>query len=113
MFKLNEKYEINRDILKCDYIRYTPSELSRINTANSQSYINIPRADAVNSLLNSSLDLNFDVFHADNPDNRYADDDDIRLVNLEPIAFFSNYKLTSSNGKHIEEISHAHFLLRV
>ena len=28
MFKLNEKYEINRDILKCDYIRYSPSEIS-------------------------------------------------------------------------------------
>ena len=109
MFKLNEKYKINRDTLKCDYIRYTPSDLSTINTANSQSYINIPRADAVNSLLKIYLDLNFDVFHADNSDNRYADDDDLRLVNLGPIASFSNYKLTSSNGKHIEEISHAHF----
>ena len=27
MFKLNEKYEINRDNLKCDYIRYSPSEI--------------------------------------------------------------------------------------
>ena len=36
MFKLNEKYGINRDILKCDYIRYSPSEISTINTANSQ-----------------------------------------------------------------------------
>ena len=36
MFKLNEKYEINGDILKCDYIRYSPSEISTINTANSQ-----------------------------------------------------------------------------
>ena len=41
MFKLNEKYEINRDILKCDYIRYSPSEISTINTTNSQVYINI------------------------------------------------------------------------
>ena len=42
MFKLNEKNEINRDILKCDYIRYSPSEISTINTADSQVYINIP-----------------------------------------------------------------------
>ena len=96
------------DILKCDYIRYSPSELSLINTANSQSYINIPRGDSVISLLNSFLDLNFDVFHAANPDNRYADGDDIRLVNLGPIALFSNYKLTSSNEKPIEEINNAH-----
>ena len=108
MFKLSEKYDINRDILKCEYIQYSPSELSMINTANSQSYINIPRRDAVNSLLNSLFDLNFDVFHAANPDNRYADGDDIRLVNLGSIALFSNYKLTSSNGKLIEENNNAH-----
>ena len=42
MFKLNEKYEIIRNILKCDYIRYSPSEVSTIKTANSQKYNNIP-----------------------------------------------------------------------
>ena len=110
MFKLNEKYEINRDILKCDYIRYSPSEISTINTANSQVYINIPREDSVISLLNSYLELNFDVLHAAAPNNRYADGNDIRLVNLGPIALFSNYKLTSSSGKHLENIDHAHIV---
>ena len=28
MFKLSDKYEVNRDILKCDYIRYSPSDIS-------------------------------------------------------------------------------------
>ena len=79
-----------------------------MNTGNSQSYINIPRGDAVNTLLNNLLDLNFDVFHAVKPDNRYADGDDLRLVKLRPIALISNYKLASSNGNHLEEISHAH-----
>ena len=110
MFKLNEKYEINRDILKCDYIRYSPSEISTINTANSQVYINIPREDSVISLLNSYLELNFDVLHAAAPNNRYADGNDIRLVNLGPIALFSNYKLTTSSGKHLENIDHAHIV---
>ena len=55
MFKLNEKYEINRNILKCDFIRYSPSEISGINTPNSQICINIPREDSVVSLLNSYL----------------------------------------------------------
>ena len=41
MFKLSEKYEIDRKILKCDYIRYSPSEISTINTPNSQIYISI------------------------------------------------------------------------
>ena len=107
MFQLIDKYEINRDILKCDYIRYSPSEISRINTANSRIHINIPREDSVISLLNSYLDLNFDVLHAAT-NNRYADGNDIRLVNLAPIALFSNYKLTTSSGKHLEDISHAH-----
>ena len=109
MFKLNEKYEINRDILKCDYIRYSPSEICTIKTANSQVYINIPREDSVISLLNSYLELNFDVLHAAT-NNRYVDNNDIRLVNLGPIALFSNYKLTTSSGKHLENIDHAHIV---
>ena len=109
MFKLSENYEIDRRILKCDYIRYSPAEISTINTANSQIYINIPREDSVISLLNSYLELNFDVLHAaDN--NRYVDGNDIKLVNLGPIALFSNYKLTTSSGKHLEDISHAHIV---
>ena len=109
MFKLSEKYEINRDILKCDYIRYSPSEISAINTPNSQVYINIPREDSVISLLNSYINLNFDVLHA-RTNNRYVNDNDIRLVNLGPIALFSNYKLTTSSGKHLENIDHAHIV---
>ena len=109
MFKLNEKNEINRDILKCDYIRYSPSEISTINTTNSQVYINIPREDSVISLVNNYLELNFDVLHA-GTNNRYVDGNNIRLVNLGPIALFSNYKLTTSSGKHLENIDHAHIV---
>ena len=109
MFKLSENYSINRDIKKCDYIRYSPSEKSTINTANSQVYINIPREDSVISLLNSYLELNFDVLHAAT-NNRYVDGNDIRLVNLGSIGLFSNYKLTTSSGKHLENIDHAHIV---
>ena len=107
MFKLNENYEVDRRILKCDYIRYSPAETSTINTPNSHIYINIPREDSVISLLNSYLDLNFEVIkRADH--SRHANGNDIRLVNLGPIALFSNSKLTTSSGKHLEDISHAH-----
>ena len=109
MFKLNENYEVDRRILNCDYIRYSPAEISTINTANSQIYINIPREVSVISLLNSYLELKFDVLNAAN-NNRYVDANDIRLVNLGPIALFSNYKLTTSSGKQLEEISHAHIV---
>ena len=109
MFKLSENYEIDRRILKCDYIRYSPAEISTINTANSQTYINIPREDSVISLLNSYLELNFDVLKAATND-RYANTDDIRLTNLGAIASFSVYKLVTASSKHLEEITHAHFV---
>ena len=109
MFKLNEKNEINRDILKCDYIRYSPSEINTMNTANSQVYINIPREDSVISLLNGYLELKFDVLNAAN-NNRYVDGNDIKLVILGPIALFSKYKLITSSGKYLENIDHAHIV---
>ena len=62
MFKLNDKYEVDQKILKCDYIRYSPAETCTINTPNSQIYIKIPREYSAISLLNSCyLDLNFEV----------------------------------------------------
>ena len=109
MFKLSENYEIERRILKCDFIRFSPAEISTINTANSQIYINIPTEDSVVALLNSYLELNFDVLQAAT-NNRCVDANDIRLVNLGPIALFSKYNLTTLSGKHLEEISHAHIV---
>ena len=109
MFKLSENYEVDRKISKSDFIRYSPAEICTINTANSQIYINIPREDSVISLLNSYFELNFDVLQTATS-NRYTDANDIRLVNLGPIALFTNYKLTTSSGKHLEEISHAHIV---
>ena len=60
-------------------------------------------------MLNSYLEFNFDVLHAAT-NNRYVDNSDIRLVNLGPTALFSKYKLTTSSGKHLEKISHAHIV---
>ena len=109
MSKLNEKYEVDRRILKCDYIRYSPSEISTINTPNSQIYINFARGDSVKCLLGSLLRLNFVVLHAVT-NNRYTDGDDIRLVNEGPIVLFNIYKLQSSSGKHSEEMNLAHIV---
>ena len=95
MFKLNGNYEVDRKIVQCDYIRYSPAEIPLIDTANFQIYINIFREDSGISLLNSYLELNFEVVKkADN--SRYGNGDDIRLVNPATIALFSNLKLTVS-----------------
>ena len=109
MFKLSEKDEIDRKSLNYEYIKYSPSEISAINTPNSQMYINITREDSVICLLNSFLELNFDVLQAA-PGNRYADANDIRLINRGVIALFSIYILTTSSGKHLEEIILAHVI---
>ena len=39
---------------------------------------------------------------------RYADGDQIGIVNLGPIALYKKYRLTSSSGKAIEKIDNAH-----
>ena len=109
MFKLIEKYKVNRIIVKYDYIRYSPSELRTVNTANSQIYNNIPREVSVTPLLESYLELNFDVLHAATG-NSYTDGNDIELVNLGPVALSGSYKLTKSSGKHLEDFSHAHLV---
>ena len=60
-------------------------------------------------MLNSYLGLNFEVIKKAD-DSRYANSNDKKLVNLGPIALFSNFKLTTSSGKHIEDISHVHLV---
>ena len=96
MFKLNGNYEVDRRILKCVYNRYAPAEISTINTPDSQIYTNIPKEDSVSNLLTSYLDLNFEVIKKAD-DSRYGNGVDIELVNLGPIALFSNFKLTTSS----------------
>ena len=109
MFKLNENYEVDCNILKCDYIRYSPTEKSTINTPNSQIYINIPRRDSVICLLNFYLGLKFEVIKkSDN--SRCANGYDMRLLNLGSVALFSVFKLTTRSEKHLEDISHAHIV---
>ena len=49
------------EILKYVYIRYSPAETSTINTPKGQIYIKVPREDSGISLLNSYLELNFEV----------------------------------------------------
>ena len=51
-------------------------------------------------LLISYHEINCEVIKkVDN--SRYGNGNDIRLVNLGPIALFSNFKLTMSSGKHL------------
>ena len=57
------------------------------------------------------LSIEFEILKQDN--TRYVDNDQRRLVNFGPIASFSEAKLVTSSGKHLEKIDrlHAVFLL--
>ena len=92
MFKLSENYEVERKILEYDYLNFSHTETSTIITPNSEINVNIPREVSVISLLIGSPDLNFEVIKKADI-NRYANDSDIKLVFMGPIAIFSNFKL--------------------
>ena len=60
-------------------------------------------------MLKSYFDLNFEVIKkADS--RRYANGNDKRLTILGQNALFSNFKLSTSSGKHLEDFSHAYIV---
>ena len=99
MLKLIENFQVDWRILKCDYKRCSPAEVSAKNIPNSQRKINIPREDSVISSLNSCLERSFEIIKKAY-NSRYAKCKDLRLVNLGPIAIFSNFISTTSGGRH-------------
>ena len=90
---------------KIDFINYSPSSLATINIISKIS-LKWPREDAYISLQNSYISVEFEVLK--NDVTRYADDDEISLVNFGPKAFFSEAKLTTSSGKHLVKVDHLH-----
>ena len=66
----------------------------------------MPREDANIYLQNSYISLDSEVLKQD--DTRYADGDQIKLFNFGPVALFSEAKLTTSSGKHLEKVDNLH-----
>ena len=109
LFSLKNKYAMDKPIHKIDFIKYSPSSLATINNNNSNFPIIFPREDAYICLQNSYISLEFEVLKYD--DTRYADGDQISLVNFGPVALFSEAKLTTSSGKHLEKVDNLHPIL--
>ena len=97
---------MDKPIHRTDFIKYSPSSLATINNNNSNISIIFPREDAYICLQNSYISLEFEVLK--NDDTRYADGDQISLVNFGPVALFSEAKLTTSSGKHLEKVDNLH-----
>ena len=108
MFSLKNKYNLVKPIHKIDFIKYSPSSLATINNTNSNTTISFPREDAYICLQNSFISLEFEVLKNNN--TRYADGDEIGLVNFGPISLFSEAKLTTSSGKHLEKVDNLHLI---
>ena len=106
MFSLKNKYTLEKPIHKIDFIKYNPSSLATINNANSNLGISLPREDAYICLQNSFISLEFEVLKNNN--TRYTNGDEISLVNFGPISLFSEAKLTTSSGKHLEKVDTLH-----
>ena len=107
MSKVYKNYEVDRRILNCQYISDSLSVVGTISFDKSQIYTKIPREVSVISLINSYLHKNFHVVEVA-VNSKHAYSNDIRLVNLGPVALFGKFRLTSSSGKQLEDFSYAH-----
>ena len=105
-FNLKNTKTLSRELNKSDFYRYIPNSLATINNNNSNVTIHVPREDSYISLQNSYIVLDFEVTHNDS--TKYVDGDEISLVNLGPIAAFSEVKLTTHSGKHLEKVENLH-----
>ena len=106
LFSLKNKYAMDKPIHKIDFIKYSPSSLTTINNNNSNTSIFFPREDGYICLQNSYISFEFEVLK--NDDTRSADGDQICLVNVWPVALFSEAKLVTSSGKHLEKVDNVH-----
>ena len=100
------KKTIEKPVHKNIFFKYSPTSLATINNNNSIVSISLSSEDPYICLQNSNTSKNFEVLKQD--DTRYADGDQISLMTFGPVALFSEAKLTTSSGKHLEEVDKLH-----
>ena len=112
IFNISANYVLERDILKTDYVKYSPLNLSDPNRVNSLVTIFIPKSDLYMCLRDSYLVVEFEVLKRDGAQagTRYADGDEIALTNFGQVALFSEAKLTTHSGKHLERVETLHIV---
>ena len=106
VFSLRTNYDMDKPIHKIDFTKHSPNSLATVNNKNSNNSISLPREDAYICLQNSCTSVDFEVLMQD--DTRYADNDQIGLINFGPVALFSETNLTTSSGKHLEKVDNLH-----
>ena len=106
MFSLKSEYNLEKPIHKIDFMKYSPSSLATIKNTNSNISISLPREDAYICLQLCYISLDFEVLKETN--TRYADGDQISIVNFGPFVIFKEAKVTTSSGKHLEKVDNLH-----
>ena len=103
LFQINRAVLLDRTLFKKDFRRYYPPSIATINNTNTTLTIDIPREDSYIDLHDSYLKLEIQVVkNAD--DTLYADGNGICLVNLGPVALFSEATLSNSSQKKLEHV---------
>ena len=86
VFKLWQKYAVDRPIFKYEYIRHTPPSLNLVNGEKNQTFFDKPRENCANLLKDSYIEIVFFVTATAGVLAWYAGVDHIRLVSSCPIA---------------------------
>ena len=61
MFTLSKNYAVDRTILKCDFITFTPPSLNLVNGEINRTFNDIPREEKAFSLKDTYHKLDFNV----------------------------------------------------
>ena len=99
MFRFSEGHLINRSILGREPIRNTPQTKLTAKRVYEQFYNDILREDSEKPLEERRLELKSEVIQDNN--QAFADASNIRLVNIDPVALFSQYNSSRRSGKEI------------
>ena len=90
-FKLEETCNLFRGILKCDLIRFIIPALNASNANNSQNVVQSAEEKIVLDML--EIDVLKGV-----ADKRCVDTNNLKLINIGAVAFFSEHRSSTSNG---------------
>ena len=102
LFSLKNKYALDSPIHEIALSKYSLSSLATANSTKSNIFPSFQRQDAHICLQNSFISTEFEVLKQDT--TRYVDNNQINLVNFEPIAFFSEAELVTSSGKLLDKV---------
>ena len=103
---------MDKSLLKCDFVRYSPQALSLANIKTTQGFFDINRKESATSFKDSCFELEVIVLQKTGAQSVNEYDYYERTTNLGAIALCSTFKLTSSYRKEEKNIDYDHLHAR-